>query len=55
MIGEECAALTAERPYALVAQAAAVLERAALERDLPDFFTADAYSRHLVRRAQVRS
>ncbi|MGW2036881.1 malate synthase A [Streptomyces virginiae] len=55
VIDEECAALTAERPYALVAQAAAVLERAALERDLPDFFTADAYSRHLVRRAQVRS
>ncbi|MFI8897170.1 malate synthase A [Streptomyces virginiae] len=55
VIDEECAALTAERPYALVAQAAAVLERAALERDLPAFFTADAYSRHLVRRAQVLS
>ncbi|AXE24006.1 malate synthase A [Streptomyces globosus] len=55
VIGEECDALTAERPHALVAEARAVLERAVLERELPAFFTPDAYSRHLVRRAEVQS
>ncbi|MFD9727754.1 malate synthase A [Streptomyces sp. NPDC059072] len=55
VLDEECAALTAERPFALVPEARAVLERVALERDLPAFFTPDAYSRHLVRRGEVRS
>ncbi|KPI06596.1 malate synthase A [Actinobacteria bacterium OV450] len=55
VLDEECTALTAERPYALVPEARAVLERVALGRDLPAFFTPDAYSRHLVRRAEVRS
>ncbi|MFJ4777866.1 malate synthase A [Streptomyces sp. NPDC088762] len=55
VLDEECDALTAERPYALVAEARAVLERAALERDLPAFFTPDTYSRHLVHRTEVRS
>ncbi len=55
VLDEECDALTAERPYALVAEARAVLERAALDRDLPAFFTPDTYSRHLVHRAEVRS
>ncbi|MEU8843093.1 malate synthase A [Streptomyces roseus] len=55
VLDEECDALTAERPYALVAEARAVLERAALDRDLPAFFTPDTYSRHLVRRTEARS
>lgn len=55
VLDEECAALAAEQPESLVPEARAVLERAALERDLPSFFTPDAYSRHLVRRGGVRS
>ncbi len=55
VLDEECAALAAEQPDALVPQARAVLERTALERDLPAFFTPDAYSRHLVRRQEVQS
>ncbi|WP_438317916.1 malate synthase A [Streptomyces sp. HUAS TT3] len=54
VLDAECAALAAERPGALVPQARAVLERTALGRDLPAFFTADAYTRHLVR-TDVRS
>ncbi|CAM5651051.1 malate synthase [Streptomyces avidinii] len=44
----QCAALAREQPKALVAEARSVLERTALQRDLPDFFTPDAYTRHLV-------
>ncbi|MFI8449228.1 malate synthase A [Streptomyces erythrochromogenes] len=55
VLDQECAAFAAERPGALVPQARAVLERTALERDLPAFFTPDAYSRHLVRPAGAAS
>ncbi|MER7462330.1 malate synthase A [Streptomyces sp. NPDC097981] len=55
VLDEECAAFAAQQPGALVSQARAVLERTALGRDLPAFFTPDAYSRHLVRRQEVRS
>ncbi|MER7764322.1 malate synthase A [Streptomyces sp. NPDC097619] len=49
VIEEECAAFEKEQPDALVTEARAVLERVALTRDLPAFFTPDAYTRHLVR------
>lgn len=49
LLDEECDALARERPDALVAQARAVFERTPLARQLPDFFTTDAYARHLVR------
>ncbi|MFE5676942.1 malate synthase A [Streptomyces erythrochromogenes] len=55
VLDQECAAFAAEQPGALVAQARAVLERTALERDLPAFFTPDAYGRHLVRPAGAAS
>ncbi|MFB6806934.1 malate synthase A [Streptomyces sp. NPDC056387] len=55
VIDEECRVFAAQQPGALVAEARAVLGRAALERELPAFFTPDAYTRHLLRRAQVQS
>ncbi|WP_328912166.1 MULTISPECIES: malate synthase A [unclassified Streptomyces] len=50
LLDEECDALARERPDALVAQARGIFERTALARELPDFFTTDAYACHLVRR-----
>ncbi|MFJ6755914.1 malate synthase A [Streptomyces sp. NPDC091273] len=55
ILAAECAALAKEQPDALVAEAAAVFERTALARDLPAFFTPDAYERHLVRHPEARS
>ncbi|MEV7521498.1 malate synthase A [Streptomyces sp. NPDC091371] len=55
LLDTECAALAKARPDARVAEARAVFERSTLERDLPAFFTPDAYARHLVRRPEVRS
>ncbi|MFE2144014.1 malate synthase A [Streptomyces sp. NPDC059456] len=55
VIDEECTAFAAEQPGALVEEARAVLDRVALQRELPAFFTPDAYTRHLVRRTQVQS
>ncbi|MEU6293535.1 malate synthase A [Streptomyces erythrochromogenes] len=55
VIREECAAFENEQPDALVTEARAVLERVALDRDLPAFFTPDAYTRHLVRRQEARA
>ncbi|MEU2654474.1 malate synthase A [Streptomyces sp. NPDC007325] len=55
VIREECAAFEKEQPDALVTEARAVLERVALGRDLPAFFTPDAYTRHLVRRQEARA
>lgn len=55
ILDEQCAALAEERPDALVAQARAVFEHSALERELPAFFTPDAYARHLVSHPEVRS
>ncbi|MFD0265328.1 malate synthase A [Streptomyces sp. NPDC127106] len=54
VIDRECATLADEHPDALVPEARAVLERVALERELPAFFTPDAYGRHLVRRTEVQ-
>ncbi|MFD8948289.1 malate synthase A [Streptomyces xanthophaeus] len=50
----ECAALTAEDPRALAAEAREVLVEGALAPRLPAFFTPGAYTRHLVRHAAVR-
>ncbi|MFI5999303.1 malate synthase A [Streptomyces sp. NPDC051366] len=55
LIDTACAALAAERPDALVGEARGILERNALGRELPAFFTPDAYTRHLVRRTEARS
>lgn len=49
LLDAECAELAAADPEARVAEARGVLERTALGRELPGFFSADAYPRHLVR------
>ncbi|MFI2239866.1 malate synthase A [Streptomyces chrestomyceticus] len=53
LLDEECAAWAKEDPRALAAEARALLERTALTRELPAFFTADAYAEHLVRGVQT--
>ncbi|NLU68319.1 malate synthase [Streptomyces sp. HNM0574] len=55
LLDEECAALAREDPDALVVQARSVLERTALARELPAFFTTEAYAAHLVRTREVRA
>lgn len=42
-----------EDPRALAVEARALLERTALTRELPAFFTADTYAEHLVRGVQT--
>ncbi|MEV0322963.1 malate synthase A [Streptomyces sp. NPDC050658] len=49
VLDEEIAALGAEYPWAAVDEVRALFERTALARELPAFFTTDAYARHLVR------
>ena len=48
VLAEETAALAAEDPEALAAEAREIFERTALARELPAFFTGDAYDRYLV-------
>ncbi|WP_406263514.1 malate synthase A [Streptomyces sp. NBC_00191] len=55
LLDDEIAALGAEYPWARVDEVRAIFERTALARDLPAFFTPDAYARHLVRRSEVQS
>ncbi|WP_327351688.1 malate synthase A [Streptomyces sp. NBC_01304] len=56
VLDEETAALGAAYPWVPVDQARALFERTALGRDLPAFFTTDAYARHLVAvRPEARS
>lgn len=55
LLEDEIAALGAEYPWARADEVRAIFERTALARDLPAFFTADAYARHLVRRSEVQS
>ncbi|MEJ8660674.1 malate synthase A [Streptomyces sp. MS1.AVA.4] len=55
LLDEEVAALGAAYPWAAVDDVRDLFERTALAQELPLFFTPDAYSRHLVRRAEVRS
>ncbi|MEV7169107.1 malate synthase A [Streptomyces sp. NPDC093224] len=50
----ECAALEAEDPQALVLAARELFVDCALSVQLPPFFTPEAYTRHLVRRAPAR-
>ncbi|QGV77057.1 malate synthase A [Streptomyces ficellus] len=51
VLDDEVAALGAEYPWAAVDEVRALFEHTALNSALPLFFTPDAYSRHLVRRA----
>ncbi|MEU9115193.1 malate synthase A [Streptomyces sp. NPDC048483] len=55
VLDDETAALGAEYPWARVEEVRSLFERTAMARELPPFFTPDAYSRHLVRRAEARS
>ncbi|MFF0738778.1 malate synthase A [Streptomyces sp. NPDC004111] len=55
VVAEEAGALSAEYPWARVDDVCAIFERASLTRDLPAFFTTDAYARHLVTTAGGRS
>ncbi|MEW1633600.1 malate synthase A [Streptomyces sp. NPDC093801] len=55
LIDNESATLTREQPGALVSEAREVLERSISTRELPAFFTPEAYRRHLVRHAAVSS
>ncbi|MEU9374384.1 malate synthase A [Streptomyces sp. NPDC048255] len=54
LLDAECAALAAGDPGALVTEAREVFTDTALAAQLPAFFTPEAYTRHLVRRAAVR-
>lgn len=55
LLEDELAALGAEYPWAPLDEVRALFERTALARELPDFFTADAYTRHLVHRPEGQS
>ncbi|MEV7416168.1 malate synthase A [Streptomyces sp. NPDC089919] len=53
LIDAESAALAREDPGALVPQACELLERTLVARELPAFFTTEAYRRHLVQPTRV--
>jgi malate synthase len=53
VLEEETVALAAENPEALAAEAREIFERTALARDLPAFFTTEAYDRYLVQSPAV--
>ncbi|KOV66968.1 malate synthase A [Streptomyces sp. MMG1121] len=55
LLDDEVAALGAEYPWAPVEDIRTLFERTAVTGELPLFFTPDAYSRHLVRRPEVRA
>lgn len=55
VLDDEAAALGAEFPWAQVEEVSSLFERTAMARELPPFFTPDACSRHLVRRAEAHS
>ncbi|MFE9287932.1 malate synthase A [Streptomyces olivaceus] len=55
ILDEESTALGAQYPYTSVEDVRALFEQTALRHELPLFFTPDAYSRHLVRRAEVQA
>ncbi|MFE0179188.1 malate synthase A [Streptomyces sp. NPDC059002] len=55
LVESELASLGAEYPWAAVDEVRALFERTALARDLPPFFTTDAYTRHLVHRPKEQS
>ncbi len=51
LLEAETVALGAEYPWAPVEEVRELFERTALQGELPLFFTPEAYTRHLVRRA----
>ncbi|MFJ9624472.1 malate synthase A [Streptomyces sp. NPDC101181] len=55
LVDEELAALGAAYPWAQLDQVRDLFERTALGRELPAFFTTEAYARHLVGRPAVRA
>ncbi|MFJ3498666.1 malate synthase A [Streptomyces sp. NPDC086091] len=55
VLDAEVAALGAEYPWAPLDDIRSLFERTALCGELPQFFTPDAYGRHLVRHAEERS
>ncbi|MFF4259635.1 malate synthase A [Streptomyces sp. NPDC001663] len=55
LLDDELTALGAEHPWAKLDEIRAIFERTALQPELPLFFTADAYTRHLVRHPEARS
>ncbi|MFB7936989.1 malate synthase A [Streptomyces sp. NPDC056049] len=55
LIAAEAAALTAERPDALAAEARELLERSLVSRELPAFFTGEALRPRVARRTRVPS
>ena len=55
LLDVELAALGAEYPWAPVDEVRGLFERTALARELPAFFTPDAYTRHLARRPEGQS
>ncbi|WP_328302392.1 malate synthase A [Streptomyces sp. NBC_00435] len=54
LLDAECAALESEDPRALALEAREIFVDTALSVHLPDFFTPEAYTRHLVRRDDAR-
>jgi malate synthase len=55
LLEDELSALGAEYPWAAVDEIRGLFERTALAKELPDFFTPDAYTRHLVHRSEGQS
>lgn len=55
LLEDELAALGAEYPWAPVDDVRGLFERTALTRELPAFFTLDAYTRHLAHRPEGQS
>ncbi|MFI1177306.1 malate synthase A [Streptomyces melanogenes] len=55
VLDEELASLGAQHPWAALEEVRELFERNTLASELPLFFTPDAYTRHLVRRAEGRS
>ncbi|NEA98594.1 malate synthase A [Streptomyces sp. SID13726] len=55
ILDDEVVALGAEYPWAPVDDIRALFERTAMTGELPLFFTPDAYSRHLVKRAEAQA
>ncbi|MEV8020283.1 malate synthase A [Streptomyces sp. NPDC086554] len=55
LLEAELAALGAEYPWAPVGAVRGIFERTALARELPAFFTVDAYTRHLTHRPEGQS
>ncbi|MEU2952010.1 malate synthase A [Streptomyces xanthochromogenes] len=55
LMEDELACLEAELPRAAINSLRELFERTALDAELPDFFTTDAYSRHLVHRPEGQS